>query len=81
MSTKQDETAPLAALQRESAMVNDLNGLKAFIAGALHEISRCCTLEDAKTCAELAAQSIAEFDAGLWRPGPGDDPADWRRRR
>ncbi len=75
-----DDTTKLTALQRESAQVNALNGLVAFLSGALHEVTRSKTVEDAKTCAEMAMVGIAEFHAGLGTPGPHDDPANWRRR-
>lgn len=75
-----DDTGPLAALQREAAHVNELNGVVAFCAGVLAEIARCRTLEEAKTCAEMGATTLNERHAGLWAPGPHDEPADWRRR-
>lgn len=70
----------LEQLQRESAEVNDLNGLVAFVVGALHEVMRSKSIEDAKTCAEMTLANINEYHAGLWRPGSHDDPADWRKR-
>lgn len=75
------DTDNLAALHRESAMVNDLNGLRSFLVGVFYEIQRCATLDQAKTCAQMAVVMVAEYDAGMWRPSPGDDPADWRPRR
>lgn len=75
-----DDHVPLAALQREASQVNDLNGLRAFLVGVLAEIQRCSTLEQAQTCAEMAVAHVAEYDAGLWKPGRGDDPVNWRPR-
>ncbi len=75
-----DERVPLAAFQREATWVNELQGVQAFLAGVFHEILKCRTLEDAKTCAEMGLQGIEEYRNGLWIPGPHDDPADWRRR-
>jgi len=80
-SLMHDAVKLLAALQRESAEVNDLNGVVAFCAGVFAEIRRCSTLEQAKTCAEMGAQALEERHRGLWSPGPYDDPADWRERR
>jgi hypothetical protein len=74
------QLVPLADLQREATEVNDLNGVLAFCAGVLAEIRRCGSLEDAKTIAEMGAQALDERRLGLWRPGPHDDPAGWRRR-
>lgn len=71
-----DETA----LQRESRWVNELNGVVAFLVGALHEVLRCENIEAAKTCAEMAIQNAEEYRAGHWTPGPQDDPANWRGR-
>ena len=71
---------PLAALQREASEVNELNGVVAFCVGVLAEIQRCSSLADAKTIAEMGAQALEERRLGLWKPGPHDDPADWRRR-
>lgn len=68
----------LAAVQRESAAVNEANGLRAHLVGVLHEISRCTTLDNAKTFAKSALADLAERDAGLWSPGPSDDAADWK---
>jgi hypothetical protein len=68
------------ALQRESARVNELGGVQAFLVGAFDEVLRCKTLEEAKTCAELALQSVSEYNAGTWKPGPHDDPANWRAK-
>lgn len=69
----------MTPLQREAAWVNELNGLVAFLVGALHEVLRCDNIEAAKTCAEMAIQNVDEYRAGHWKPGPGDDPASWRR--
>ena len=74
------EAELLAKLQREAAEVNTLNGVVAFCAGVFAEISRCATLEAAKACAEMGMHALAERHAGLWQPGPHDDPADWRTR-
>lgn len=74
------ERVPRAALQREATEVNDLNGVVAFCAGAFARIARCKSLDEAKTCAEMGAQSLNERHAGLWKPGPHDDPADWNPR-
>lgn len=76
----QADFVPATALQREAAMVNELNGVVAFCAGVFAEILRCGTVEAAKTCAEMASLMLAEHAKGTWSPGPGDDPADWRRR-
>lgn len=65
-------------LQHESRWVNELNGVVAFLVGALHEVLRSDSIEAAKTCAEMAIQNAAEYSAGSWTPGPVDDPADWR---
>lgn len=71
---------PLADLQREASEVNELNGVVAFCAGVFARILQCRTLDEARTCAEMGAQSLEERHAGLWKPGPHDDPADWRAR-
>jgi hypothetical protein len=71
---------PIADLQREAGNVNELNGVVAFCAGVLAEIQRCGSLEAAKTIAEMGMLALNERTAGLWKPGPHDDPADWRRR-
>lgn len=76
VEVEQDTTR--AALQRESSNVNELNGVMAFLVGVLTEIDRCTTVEDARTCAEMALQNLAEYRAGIWKPGPHDDAADWR---
>lgn len=70
----------LEEFQKEAARVNSLQGLRAFLVGALSEIGRCRSLDQAQTVAEMAIATIAEYDAGIWHPGPGDDPADWRPR-
>lgn len=75
-----DDRVPLADLQREATWVNELNGVVAHLVGVLDQIMRCPSLEAAKTCAEMALQNAAEYRAGHWKPGPGDDPADWRSR-
>lgn len=72
------DTDPMTDLQRESAHVNELNGVVAFLVGAIDRIRQCETVEAARTCAEMALQAIAERHAGLWTPGPHDDPANWR---
>jgi len=69
-----------AALQREAAEVNALNGVVAFCAGVLSEITQCRTIEEARTCAVMGIMALNERRAGLWQPGPHDDPADWRSR-
>lgn len=74
------ERVPLSDLQREATEVNDLNGVVAFCAGVFARIARCNSLDEAKTCAEMGAQSLEERRAGLWKPGPHDDPADWKPR-
>lgn len=74
------DQVPLSDLQREANEVNELNGVVAFCAGVLAEVQRCESLEEAKTIAEMGAQAIEERRSGLWKPGPHDDPADWRRR-
>lgn len=71
---------PLSDLQRESTWVNELNGLVAHLVGALHEVMHSQSIEAAKTCAEMAVQNVAEYHAGHWKPGPGDDPDDWRTK-
>jgi hypothetical protein len=65
-------------LQKESRWVNELNGVVAFLSGALDEISKCTDLESAKVVAEMASGFIAEYHAGQWTPGPIDDPSAWR---
>lgn len=72
---------PLAALQREAAEVNNLNGVVAFCAGVFARIARCASLDEAKTCAEMGAQSLEERRVDLWKPGPHDDPAEWSPSR
>lgn len=72
---------PLADVQRESARANEQGGVIAFLVGALDEISKSSDLASAKTCAMMGMQTIEEWRAGLWVPGPHDDPADWRCRR
>lgn len=74
-----EQMVPLAVLQREATEVNELNGVVAFCAGVFAEIQRCATLAEAKTCAEMGAQALEERHRGMWTPGPGDDPANWRR--
>lgn len=74
------QVVPLADLQREAREVNELGGVVAFCAGVLAEIQRCGSLEEAKTIAEMGSQSLEERRLGLWKPGPHDDPANWRRR-
>lgn len=69
------------ALQREAAMVNDLNGVKSFCFGAFHEILRASTVEEARTLAEMSLAALAEHTAGLDNPGTREDPVNWRRRR
>lgn len=69
-----------AAVQREASEVNELNGVVAFCAGVFAQIQRCSSLEDGKTIAEMGAQALEERRAGMWRPGPHDDPADWIAR-
>lgn len=77
-----EEIASLTAtVQRESAWVNERNGVIAFLVGALTEVQRSPTIEEARTCAEMARQHIDEWHAGTWLPSPVDDPADWRSRR
>lgn len=68
----------LRAVQRESARVNEAGGVQAHLVGALHEISRCATLDNAKTFAVTALANVEENRAGLWQPGPSDDAADWK---
>lgn len=75
-----DRTVPLAALQREAAMVNDLVGVKAFCVGAFHEILHARTVEEARTFAEMALAALAEHTADVPSPGTLEDPADWRSR-
>lgn len=75
-----ERTVPLAALQREASMVNDLNGVKAFCVGAFHEILRARSVEDARTFAEMALTALAEHTADAPSPGTLEDPADWRPR-
>lgn len=76
----EERLVPIADLQREATEVNELNGVVAFCAGVLAEIQRCSSPEDAKTIAEMGAHALQERHAGLWKPGPHDDPADWRPR-
>ena len=70
-------TVPLVELQAESARTNELVGVLAFLTGVLAEIERAPTLAAAKTLVEMAQQMIAEWHAGIWKPGSNDDPADW----
>lgn len=72
------EMVPLSDLQREAGWVNELNGVVAFCAGVFDRIMKCKSLEEAKTCAEMGATALEERHAGLWQPGPHDDPADWK---
>lgn len=74
------DRVPLSDLQREAAMVNDLNGVKSFCVGVLHEILRALTVEEARTFAEMALAALAEHTADMSNPGTLEDPADWRRR-
>jgi len=60
MSDAADDRFLLAALQRESAMVNDLNGVKAFCVGAFHEILRARTVEDARTCLQVERLGVVD---------------------
>lgn len=64
-------------LQRESRWVNELQGVVSFLSGVLHEVATSKTIDEAKTCVEMAQQHLAEYRSGLWIPGPQDDPADW----
>lgn len=68
----------MASVQRESAWVNEAGGVQAHLVGVLHEITRCTTLDNAKTFATTALANIAERHGGLWSPGPHDDAADWK---
>lgn len=74
----EDGRIPLSALQREATWVNELQGVQAFLYGVLHEILKCKTIVDAKTCAEMGLQGIAGYGGGMGVPR--DDPADWRSR-
>lgn len=77
-----DDTAPhvpLAEIQAESARTNEANGVIAFLVGVIGEIEKAKTRQEASTIVEMARQSIAEWHAGLWKPGPHDDAANWRR--
>ncbi len=68
----------LRTIQRESARVNEMGGVQAHLVGVLHEISRCTSLDNAKTFAVTALANVEENRAGLWQPGPSDDAADWK---
>ncbi len=70
----------MTELQAESARTNEANGVIAFLAGVLAEMLRAKTIEEAHTLAVMARQTLEEWHAGMWKPGPHDDPADWRRR-
>jgi hypothetical protein len=67
----------LAAVQRESAWVNERNGVIAFLAGAFAEVAKSKSITTAKTIAEMVEMTLAEWHAGTWQPGPSDDPANW----
>lgn len=67
-----------ATVQRESAWVNERDGIIAHLSGVLHEIARCTSIENARTFAKTARVNLAERHAGLWSPGPRDDAADWK---
>lgn len=69
----------LRVIQAESARTNEANGVIAFLGGVIAEIAKARSLEDARTFAEMAQQTIAEWHAGIWKPGPHDDAANWRR--
>lgn len=71
---------PLATLQAEAARTNEANGVIAFLAGVIAEVAKATTADEARTLAEMAALTLAEWHAGLWTPGPHDDPANWRQR-
>ncbi len=71
------------ATLRESARVNEAHGVIAFLAGALAEVlrSRCAgDLCEAKIIADAGLKRLEAWHRGKWRPGPHDDPANWRRR-
>lgn len=66
------------ALQRESAMVNDLQGVRAFCIGVLSKIMSAGSIEVARVLAECALADLAEHQAD---PGRRlEDPADWNVR-
>lgn len=65
-------------IQRESAWVNERNGVIAFLSGALAEVQKAKSISSAKTFAVVAEMTLAEWHAGTWQPGPGDDLANLR---
>lgn len=66
------------ALQRESAMVNDLQGVRAFCIGVFAEIMKAQSIEAARVLAECALADLAEHQAD---PSQRlEDPADWNVR-
>lgn len=70
----------MTELQVESARTNEAHGVIAFLVGVIAQIEKAKTIEEARTLAEMAQQTIAEWHAGMWKPGPNDDPAHWRKR-
>jgi len=80
-SASASEHVPLAELQAESARTNEANGVIAFLVGVVARIAGAATIEEAKTIAEMATQSIDEWHAGMWKPGPHDDAANWKNHR
>lgn len=75
---RKENAGLLASVQRESAWVNEYGGVVAFTAGVFAEIVRAKTVEDARTFAEIAQGTLAEYQAGTWKPGPHDDAANWK---
>ena len=70
----------MTELQAESARTNEANGVIAFLAGVLAQVASASTVEEARTLVEMARQTLGEWHAGIWKPGPHDDPADWRSK-
>ena len=70
----------MTELQAESARTNEAHGVIAFLVGVLAEVAKAKTVEEAQTLTTMGLQTIEEWHAGIWKPGPHDDPADWRRR-
>lgn len=71
---------PLVELQAESARTNEANGVIAFLVGVVHRVHSANTVEEARTIATMALESITEWHAGTWKPGPHDNAADWNAR-
>ena len=77
-TAEEDKAELLRTVQRESALVNERDGVIAHLVGVLAEVHRAKTIEDAKTFAEIALGNIEEWHRDAWKPGPHDDAADWK---